>query len=123
MPHALLNASATPMPSPAPSPDGGAESVLDSSPAPTAETNVLAQFYGVGVDCGSLPAHQYTNGDVLIDDRAADHEAYIANFAMGGGDDNNPSLHGFQTGNNFAVVLSGTVPITVAGSYTFTLTL
>ena len=92
------------------------------------DTNVLVQFYGMGVGCGSIPDHSFTGGEVLIDDstgpRTPDLAAYIVDYAMGGDDDdNNPSLHGFQTGSNFVAVLSGTVPISVAGSYTFTLTL
>ena len=92
------------------------------------ETNVLVQFYGMGVDCGSVPDYSYTSGEVSIDSssgpRTPDLAAYITHFAMGGdGNENNPSLHGFQTGNNFVAVLSGTVPISVAGSYTFSLRL
>ena len=52
-----------------------------------------------------------------------DHTVYVPRFGLGGGYENKPNLQGFQTGNNFAAVLRGLVPVRLEGSYTFVLTI
>ena len=72
------------------------------------------EFFGTGIDCGTLPS---------LDGVSPDHTVYVPRFGLGGGNENEPNLQGFQTGNNFAAVLRGLVPVRLEGSYTFVLTI
>ena len=90
--------SASPPPSPSP---------------PPLPNNVRIEFFGTGVDCGSLPS---------LDGLSPVQTAYVPRFGLGRGHENTPNLHGFGPGNDFAVVQRGFVPVRLEGSYTFLLT-
>ena len=92
--------------------DCGPRLPLPPSPPPL-PNNVRVEFFRTGIDCGTLPS---------LDGVSPAHTVYVPRFGLGGGGENKPNLEGFQTGNNFAAVLRGLVPVRLEGNYTFILT-